>query len=347
MHKPHVAVDHRSLFDMSAQIDLLTASTRNRFSGVLLDRLVQFREDSDWQEQQLKISTTRLVPLWRNRSLLCKTDEDTVEAILVSPTELPELATIREPTLLGGDGKHTYFAITINDRQRDELLKRYPNGEFRDLRMAASDMFGPEAGILAYAKALHYWQHRHTFCGVCGYANRCLSGGHRMVCPNEECGRETFPRIDPAIIVLVTHGEACLLGRGAGWPEYRYSTLAGFVEPGESLEDAVVREVFEEAGVRLKSMRYRSSQPWPFPASAMAGFYAEAESREIQTDDELEDARWFTPEDIRVEMQAGRLRLSPRLSIAFQLISDWYRKTTGESLLCFIDELKKKARDAK
>jgi NAD+ diphosphatase len=165
-----------------------------------------------------------------------------------------------------------------------------------------------------------------------------------MVCPNEECKRETFPRIDPAIIVLVTHEGACLLGRGAGWPRNRYSTLAGFVEPGESLEDAVVREVFEEAGVRLKSMRYRSSQPWPFPASAMAGFYAEAVSSEITTDEELEDARWFTPEDIRRDLEANRLRLSPRLSIAFRLISDWYTEQTGESLLTLIDELKRKAR---
>lgn len=314
---------------------------------MLLDRLVQFREDSDWQEEQLRISETRLVPLWRNRCLLRETEEDTVEAILVSPDELSELATIREPTLLGSDGTQTYFALSINDRQRDELLERYPDGEFRDLRMAAAGMIGPEAGILAYAKALHYWHHRHTFCGVCGYANRLLSGGHRMVCPNEECGRETFPRIDPAIIVLVTHDGACLLGRGAGWPPFRYSTLAGFVEPGESLEDAVVREVFEEAGVRLKSMRYRSSQPWPFPASAMAGFYAEAESREIKLDDELEDARWFTPEEICQEMEANRLRLSPRLSIAFRLISDWYTQETGESLIAVIDRLKQKAKQAK
>jgi NAD+ diphosphatase len=329
---------------MSAQIDRVTASTRNRFSGVLLDRLVHRREDLDWQNRQLSKAQTRLVPMWRNRCLLRHGHEDTIEAILVSPTELSELVTIREPTLLGSDGNLNYFALTINDKQRDELLDLYPDGEFQDLRLAAAGMIGPEAGILAYAKALHYWQHRHTFCGVCGYANRLLSGGHRMVCTNEECQRETFPRIDPAIIVLVTHDGACLLGRGAGWPKNRYSTLAGFVEPGESLEDAVVREVFEEAGIRLKSMRYRSSQPWPFPASAMAGFYAEAETSEVTTDDELEDARWFTPDDIRRELEANRLRLSPRLSIAFRLISDWYTEQTGESLISLIDELKQKAR---
>jgi len=329
---------------MSAQIDLVTASTRNRFSGVLLDRLVKQREDLEWQNRQLGKAETRLVPLWRSRCLFRSVGEDTIEAIMVSPAEMSELVTIREPTLLGSDGSSIYFALTINDKQRDELLEHYPDGEFRDLRLAAPGMIGPEAGILAYAKALHYWQHRHTFCGVCGYANRLLSGGHRMVCTNEECKRETFPRIDPAIIVLVTHDGACLLGRGAGWPKNRYSTLAGFVEPGESLEDAVVREVFEETGVQLKSMRYRSSQPWPFPAAAMAGFYAEAKTSEITTDDELEDARWFTPEDIRRELEANRLRLSPRLSIAFRLISDWYSEQTGESLITLIDELKRKAR---
>jgi NADH pyrophosphatase NudC (nudix superfamily) len=164
---------------MSAQIDLLTASTRNRFSGVLLDRSVNFREDLEWQNQELQKEQTRLVPMWRNRCLLRKVDDDTIEAILVGPAELSELATIRDPTLLGSDGSVTYFALSINDKQRDELLAQYPDGEFQDLRLAAPGMIGPEAGILAYAKALHYWQHRHTFCGVCVFSlmqKHCITG---------------------------------------------------------------------------------------------------------------------------------------------------------------------------
>ncbi len=186
---------------------------------------------------------------------------------------------IQPPTLLGNDGVRDYFAASVTDSQKDAILEKHPKAVFSDLRRASIDMAAKHAGILAYAKALHYWQHRHAFCGVCGSPNLLRSAGHRMVCSNEECERESFPRIDPAIIVLITHRDACLLGRNAKWQPRHFSTLAGFVEPGESLEDAVVREVYEEVQLQLTDIRYVSSQPWPFPASAMCGFYAEAADR--------------------------------------------------------------------
>ncbi len=220
----------------------------------------------------------------------------------------------------------------MNDRQRDRILELHPGAEFSDLRLASIDMDAKHAGILAYAKALHYWQHRHRFCGVCGNPNRLLSAGHRLVCSNEECARASFPRIDPAIIVLVTHRDACLLGRNPNWPPKRFSTLAGFVEPGESLEDAVVREVFEEASVRLKDIQYVSSQPWPFPASSMCGFYAEAVDREHSLSDELAEARWFTTDELAAAVRDGSVILSPPVSIAFRLLADWFRKQGGGDL---------------
>jgi NAD+ diphosphatase len=203
------------------------------------------------------------------------------------------------------------------------MLKLHPEASFLDLRRAAVDMDAKHAGVLAYAKALHYWQHRHGFCGVCGSPNQLHSSGHKMICSNEECARQSFPRIDPAIIVLVTHGDACLLGRNSSWPEKRFSTLAGFVEPGESLEDAVVREVFEESRVRLKEIRYISSQPWPFPSS-MCGFYAEAESRSCEP-----SSNWQAPlvHRQRTTSRARRQHaLSPPVSIAFRLLADWYKQ---------------------
>jgi len=233
---------------------------------------------------------------------------------------------IQPPTLLGTDHKRTYFAVSITDRQRDEVLKSHPGAKFTDLRRASIDMDAKHAGILAYAKALHYWQHRHLFCGVCGNPNRLLSAGHRLVCSNEECARESFPRIDPAIIVLITHQDACLLGRNPNWPARRFSTLAGFVEPGESLEDAVVREVYEEARVQLGSIRYVSSQPWPFPASSMCGFYAEALSRDCEVSEELEEVRWFNTDELIAAVKDGSVLLSPPVSIAFRLLADWFRK---------------------
>ena len=323
---------------MSARIDRITSSTLNRFSGVRLDRLVELRDDHAWQQQQLAKSNTRLVPLWRSRCLIKKQSGHDYTAVFIEPSELQQLNSIREPTLLGQNNELVYFAVTINDQQREELIAEHDNCRFADLRLLAGDMHPLEAGILAYAKALHYWQHRHTFCGTCGAANRLKSAGHRMVCSNDECARQTFPRIDPAIIVLVAHGDSCLLGRQSSWAPNRFSTLAGFVEPGESLEDAVVREIWEEARVRLKTIYYRSSQPWPFPASAMAGFIAEAESLDFEVGEELEDIRWFSVKEIPQLLIRGEIFMPNRVSIAFQLVSEWYRQQTGEDLAALIEK---------
>lgn len=316
---------------MSLKIDQFSRSKKNRFTSVRLDRLVECRDDGDWVERALARPDAHLVPLWRSRSLLARDDTGTL-AVYLKPAELSALDLIQPPTLLGTDNKRTYFAVSITDRQRDELLQFHPDASFTDLRLASIDMDAKHAGILAYAKALHYWQHRHLFCGVCGQANRLLSAGHRLVCSNEECARESFPRIDPAIIVLVTHEDACLLGRSPNWPARRFSTLAGFVEPGESLEDAVVREVYEEARVQLGAIRYVSSQPWPFPASSMCGFYAEALSRDCEVSDELEEVRWFTTNELIEAVKDGSVVLSPPVSIAFRLLADWFRKQGGGDL---------------
>jgi NAD+ diphosphatase len=312
-------------------IDRVTRSRRNVFASVRLDRLVEYRDDHEWMDRALASSAARFVPLWRNRCLLSDTDNGQI-AIYLKPGELARPDTIQPPTLLGTDGKRYFFAVSINDSQQADLLARHPEARFLDLRMASVDMDTKHAGVLAYAKALHYWQYRHVFCGVCGSSNRLESSGHKLVCSKEECGRQSFPRIDPAIIVLVTHGDACLLGRNSNWPPKRFSTLAGFVEPGESLEDAVVREVFEEAQVRLKDIRYISSQPWPFPASSMCGFYAEAECRDCGASDEMEELRWLTAREMEAAVTSDEVRLPPPVSIAFQLIADWYRQQCGNDL---------------
>jgi len=152
------------------------------------------------------------------------------------------------------------------------------------------------------------------------------AGGHASRCTNDDCPvGEIYPRIDPAIIVLVTHGERCLLGRQHAWPKGRYSCLAGFAEAGETLEQTVRREVYEEAGVRVTDIVYHSSQPWPFPQSLMVGFHARAEHDAIHLlDDDLEGARWFAPADLRRELEAGSLRLPSPISVAWRLIRDWY-----------------------
>lgn len=312
-------------------IDRITRSRRNLFTSVRLDRLAEYRDNPGWVADALQSQAARLVPLWRNRSLLAESG-GMHQAVYLEPGELDLVDAIQPPTLLGTDGKRFFFAVSITDRQRDLVLARHPDARFLDLRVASIDMDAKHAGVLAYAKALHYWQYRHAFCGACGSPNRLQAAGHKLVCSNEECGRQSFPRIDPAIIVLVTHGDACLLGHNASWPPRRFSTLAGFVEPGESLEDAVVREVFEESGVRLRDIHYVSSQPWPFPASAMCGFYGEAESRECHASDEMSEVRWFTASQLTSCIETDEVRLPPPVSIAFQLIADWYQQACGLDL---------------
>ncbi len=311
--------------------DHLARSRRNQFTAVRLNREVELRDDAQWVAETLKNPDTRLVPLWHSRSLLERSEDGTI-AVYLSPTELREPDRIQPPTLLGNDGERDYFVVSVTDSQKDAILARFPEASFADLRLASIDMAAKHAGILAYAKALHYWQHRHVFCGVCGNPNLLRSAGHRMICSNEECARESYPRIDPAIIVLVTHRNFCLLGRNAKWRPRQFSTLAGFVEPGESLEDAVVREVYEEVQLHLANIRYVSSQPWPFPASAMCGFYAEAVDRNSGTSEEVEETRWFTVESLTRAIKDHEVRLSPPVSIAFRLLADWFWKNGGGDL---------------
>ncbi|MFB9067971.1 NAD(+) diphosphatase [Pseudofulvimonas gallinarii] len=190
-----------------------------------------------------------------------------------------------------------------------------------DLRSAAAALDAGQAGLLAFARALCVWRSLHRHCGRCGTVNRSEAGGHRLRCP--ACGNTSFPRTDPAVIFLIRDRDRCLLGRQAAWPPGRYSTLAGFVEPGETLEAAVVREAHEEAGVVVDDCRYLGSQPWPFPASLMLGFEAHAIETSIRVGEELEDARWFDRDQLLAAIKSGDVRLPPRLSISRWLIERW------------------------
>lgn len=195
-----------------------------------------------------------------------------------------------------------------------------------DLRTAAADWPAFESTVFAQARAVLHWRARHQFCAVCGGTLTFHRAGWMGRCA--QCGLEHYPRTDPAVIVAVSDGTRLLLGRQAAWPKRRYSTLAGFVEPGESLEQAVAREVLEESGVRVRASRYLASQPWPFPGSLMLGFMADAEPDTPRVDTELEDARWFDRDEIgaalRGESADDGLLLSPSISISRWLVETWY-----------------------
>jgi NAD+ diphosphatase len=222
---------------------------------------------------------------------------------------------------LDGEGRAT-FAI-------DAALIAFDAPARTDLRSAASTWPARDAAAFAAARAIQHWRARHRHCGACGGALGFSRGGWVGRC--EHCGLEHYPRTDPAVIVAVGEGERLLLGRQATWPARRWSVIAGFVEPGETLEQAVVREVHEETGVRVTACRYLASQPWPFPGALMLGFLAEAEPGDACAGDELEDARWFTRAEIeaalaaeaRGEPDAGPFLLPSRISIAHWLVREW------------------------
>ena len=218
---------------------------------------------------------------------------------------------------------------------QDHLGMLWPAGEVPELglpdgtRWAGLRELGAvlddrDTGLLTTAVALGGWHASHPRCARCGHPTDVAQAGWQRHCP--ECGADHYPRTDPAVIMAVESADGrLLLGRQATWPEKRFSTLAGFVEPGESLEAAVRREVAEEAAVAVGQVTYRGSQPWPFPSSLMLGFRAVATSTDIRVDgDELAEARWWTPAELVADLEAGEVLLPPRVSIARRLIEDWY-----------------------
>lgn len=229
--------------------------------------------------------------------------------------ELPEAA-----SFLGLGDEGAWFALP-HEVLADPLPGRM------DLRTAATEWPALDAAALAEARALLHWQQRSKFCGGCGHALVLGKGGWCARCA--QCGLEHYPRTDPAVIVAVSDGERLLLGRQASWPEKRWSVLAGFVEPGESLEQAVGREVMEEAGIPVLECRYAASQPWPFPAALMVGFHAQGLPLTPEVSDELEQARWFSLDELESAVASGEVRLSPVLSISRWLIEDWMAQVRG------------------
>jgi NAD+ diphosphatase len=294
--------------------------TPHVYAGPYVDRASPLRKDDAWITAALADPGARFVPVWRTRSLVRL--GATPGGVLLARESLAELDP-RTTILLGQFRGAPVFALEVDGAEPPALAE---DAEFTDLRGAGGLLPVDEAGLLAYARAMVYWRHRHRWCGTCGAPTAPANAGHVMRCTS--CATDYFPRIDPAIIVLVADGERALLGRQASWPAGRYSTIAGFVEPGESLEDAVAREVREETGVEVREVEYHSSQPWPFPSSLMVGFLASASAGDpiVHHDAELEDARWFT----RAEVGQGAVGLPPPQSISYRLIAEWYdRSGTG------------------
>ncbi len=321
---------------------LILARRPNTYTGSPLDRAAERRIDADWINARLADPASLFVPVWRSQSLLrtvdagLSNDPNTAafwqsqpktggapEAVFLDGAAAASLRMQGGPwAFLGLMQGRAVFAVDLSAAEDPLPLLPSGLGAFADLRSVAGMLPEGDASVLAHARGLLHWRSRARFCGVCGGQCSPTQAGHAMTC--DVCHGTQFPRTDPAVIMLVTHGDTVLLGHSVRFPNAAmYSTLAGFLEPGESLEEAVAREVKEESGVEVSNVQYHSSQPWPFPASIMLGFYARAETTAIRIDPtELKDARWFSREELR-NPEAHGFRLPRPDSIARRLIEDW------------------------
>jgi NAD+ diphosphatase len=298
----------------------------NLYAGGTLDRVSALRKDEDWLAAKLADPRSRLTPVWRNHSLVADPDSDRPR-LAEPPVSVLDWAELGAPApiLLGLEGETAWFTLDLSALEQPETLPGLAGqGRFVELRSVGARLPRDQASLAAYARGLAWWHQRHGFCGVCGTPTRSAEAGHVRLCTAPGCGASHFPRTDPAVIMLVTDGERCLLGRQPRFPPGFYSTFAGFVEPGESLEEAVIREVLEETGIRVGDVRYHSSQPWPFPSSLMLGFRTRALSTEIRVaPGEIEEARWFERSWLRANRKSDSFSLPRFDSVSRRLIEDW------------------------
>jgi len=303
------------------------------------------RREPDWIRERVLDPASVFIPVWRTQNLVIEIAEAepraasiTVEglvAVFGRLDDVDERLARGEFVFLGIIDERAHFALDVSAIETPLEMLQSPalaaagiaeaGVRFADLRQLGARLERHEGALLAFARAMLFWHSRHRFCGLCGNPTRSEEAGHMRRCTDPACHAMHFPRTDPAVIMLVTDGDRALLGRNKNFPvPGMYSTLAGFVEPGESLEDAVAREVREETAIEVAAVHYHSSQPWPFPANIMLGFYAEAATTEIAVDyAELADARWFERDWLASHADDDTFRL-PRLdSIARRLIGDW------------------------
>ena len=297
----------------------------NTFAGNPLDRVSYRRSDAEWLAEQLAAPESLALALWNGKPLVETAAGGGVQIAYLAAGMARVLAGGPERLLFLGLWKETaIFAVDLDGEGDPADGPLEGLGRFEDLRAIAMTLPGTEAGIIATAKSMFEWRRRHRHCPACGSVSEVAEGGWKRICPT--CRAQHFPRTDPVVIMLAVKGERCLLGRQAAWPKGMYSALAGFLEPGESIEEACARELYEEAAVRATSVRYHSTQPWPYPASLMIGLIAEIETEDATADNiEIDEVRWFTREQARalVRGEMGDAKAPGGLAIAYQLIKAW------------------------
>ncbi len=317
-----------------------------RYANGHLDRAAKLRADDDWVSAAFVSDAAVAVLIHDDRNLVSGLgghgDEPRAAIVPMSVVRERLPADRLTWTFLGLDGEVPVFAVDLGPTDPENVPEIADAGEFVDLRRAGALVPPNDAAMMAYARAILAWHRRNRYCGVCGSSTESQRAGHVRRCCDPACGLDAFPRTDPVVIMLVTRPATstsparCLLGRHSRLPRGAYSLLAGFVEPGESLEGAVAREVWEETGVKVRDAHYQASQPWPFPHSVMIGFRAVADDDAIAVDaDEIEDARWFTAAEVASfgewEDETAEFRRPRRDSIARALLDAWVEEAISNS----------------
>lgn len=312
------------------QMDTFNAPKVLPFAGSPLDRCENLRNDEAAIQTLITDERALFLPLWRGQVFILHDNSPALlqaQALDNLPMEDPG------PVLLGTEGKSKQPWLALNLANEDHAADDFALnglGEWVDMRAAAPLLSLADLAIVGRASALLGWHSRHRFCANCGTLTQATAGGIKRECA--ACAAEHFPRTDPVVIMLAVRGDQCLMGRQYGWPERTYSALAGFVEQGESLEEACAREVGEEAGIAIGGVRYVLSQPWPFPSSLMVGLIAEALSEDIVLDDELEAAKWFSRDEVRAMLARTHPQYDPPFaySAANHLLQEWVGENPTE-----------------
>jgi len=299
------------------------------FAGSPLNRASEKRTDSNWIESMRHDPVSLVLPMWRLQPFLLEPEGSgaTSKLGLLRPAIANAITSDQAPSIfLGLDGDQAVFALDVSEA--GDPANRAPLaglGYFREARSAAQMVSSEDAAIIAQAKAVIDWHQRHGFCPRCGAPTRMVDAGYRRLC--DQCKAEHFPRVDPVVIMLAIEGDACLVGRGKQFPPGMFSALAGFVEPGETIEEAVRRELREEASVQVGEVTYYATQPWPFPSSLMIGCFAQALSRDVKPDEiEIAEVRWLergAARDLITGKQVAGVRVPPPIAIAHHLIRAW------------------------
>lgn len=297
----------------------------NTFAGNPLNRASERRGDAAWLAEKLLAPDSLAIALWNGQPFVERAQDGGVQIAYLPSRMAEDLSGGPERLLFMGLWQETaVFAVDLEGGLDPADGPLSGLGRFEDLRGLAMRLPAADAAIMATAKAMFEWRRRHRHCAACGEQTDVVDGGWKRACP--ACKAEHFPRTDPVVIMLAVHGERCMLGRQEIWPKGMFSALAGFLEPGESIEEACARELEEEAGLKTLSVSYHSTQPWPYPSSLMIGLIAEVASDEATPDQtELSEVRWFTKAEAR-DLLAGRIEgaFAPgALAIAHQLIKTW------------------------